>query len=82
MDVIKKKKKQSDRTVSVRFGHSPGLELQFQWQHRTGVKAGFSIRSSALAQSVSARGGTVGSAPVGWVGSGISLLTPTLSNSF
>ena len=38
---------------------------------------GFSIKSLASAQSVGARGGTIGSAPVGWVGSGISLLTPT-----
>ena len=43
----------------------------------TGVGVGFSIRSLASAQSVGARGGTVGSAPVGWVGSSISLLTPT-----
>ena len=65
--------------VLVRFGPSLGLELQFQWQHRTDVRAGFSIRSPALAQSVGARGGTVGSALVSWVGSGISLLIPTKS---
>ena len=63
--------------ILVRFGHSLGLELQFRWQHCIGVGVGFSIRSSASAQLVGARGGTIGLAPVGWVGFGINLLTPT-----
>ncbi|KAF3964686.1 hypothetical protein CMV_011062 [Castanea mollissima] len=44
--------------------------------HRTGVGTCFALRTPASAHSVGASVGTVSSAPVGWVGSGIHLLTP------
>ena len=61
----------------VRFSFNSVHALCLQCPHHTGIKAPFAFQSLALASSVGASGDAEGSVPVGLVGSGDGLHTPT-----
>ena len=63
--------------VSIRFGFNSVRALHLRCPHRTGIGTPFAFRSLVLAPSIDASGGAEGSAPVGLVGSGDFLHTPT-----
>ena len=55
-------------------------DLRLRCPHRTGIGAPFAFRLSASATSIDANGDAGGSVPVGVVGSGDSLHTPSNDN--
>ena len=62
--------------ISVRFGRGSVSGSLIRWMHCTGIWSPFKLRSWASALSVNGSDDVGQSAPVGWIGDGISAHTP------